>query len=196
MDNLIRRTTDLAMYMVRAYVKPGDTVIDATCGNGQDTLALAKLEPGKLYAFDVQPGAVSNTRKFLEENGYGRSLLDGRFTVEQLPHEELARYFSTSCMQTQVKAIVFNLGYLPGGDKTLTTKTCSTLTAVRAAMDLLSKDGLICITMYSGHPEGREEKQALLAFAQNLDSRLWHTAYISMPNQENDPPEILLITRK
>ena len=184
------------MYLVSAYVKPGDTVLDATCGNGHDTLALAKLEPGKLCAFDVQPGAVSNTRRHLEENGYGKSLLDGRFIVEQLSHEDLSSRFKYPDMPAQVNAAVFNLGYLPGGDKSIATRAGSTLTAVQSAMDLLSKDGIICITMYSGHPEGREEKQALLAFAQSLDSRIWHTAYVSMPNQKNDPPEILLITRK
>ena len=91
---------------------------------------------------------------------------------------------------------MFNLGYLPGGDKLITTKAETTIKAVQDAMELIRKDGLVCITMYSGHTEGKKEKAALLEFAGQLDSAKWHCAYISMPNQKNDPPEILLITRK
>ena len=63
-------------------------------------------------------------------------------------------------------------------------------------MELLKKDGLICITMYSGHPGGQEEKDALLDFSEQLDPGTWHTAYINLKNQRNNPPEILLITLK
>ena len=95
-----------------------------------------------------------------------------------------------------VRVVIFNLGYLPGGNKERTTCADSTLAALRAAMELLAPDGVICITMYSGHPEGKREKAALLEFASALDAGRWHTAYVSMPNQKHDPPEILLITRK
>ena len=71
-----------------------------------------------------------------------------------------------------------------------------TLAAVRAAMDLLQPDGLVCITMYSGHAEGKREKEVLLEYAEGLDAGTWHTAYVIMPNQKHNPPEILLITRK
>ena len=197
MENIIRQTTELAMHIVRAYVGPGDVVVDATCGNGKDTLALAEMNPAKLYAFDVQEDAVRKTIRLLEENGCKGSLADGRIIVRQLAHENLREFFYNldegSC---PVKVVVFNLGYLPGGDKAITTKAQTTLAAVQGAMELLSTDGLVCITMYSGHPEGKAEKDAMLEFAEGLDSVKWHVAYISMPNQKNDPPEILLITRK
>jgi len=195
MDNMIRQTTRLALHMVRAYVKQGDTVIDATCGNGHDTLALAEMGPARLYAFDVQEQAVRATVSLLEAGGFGDRLTDGSYIVQQLPHEDLLPYFSASSRGT-VKAVLFNLGYLPGGDKTITTEAETTLAAVRGAMDLITTDGLICVTMYSGHAEGKREKAALLDFAGEFDAGKWHTAYISMPNQKHDPPEILLITRK
>ena len=191
MENIIRQTTAFAMHILRAYVAPGDTVVDATCGNGHDTLSLAQMDPAKLYAFDVQEAAIRATTELLDVHGYRKSITEGRIIVRQLPHEKMA-----GCIEGPVKAIVFNLGYLPGGDKTITTRTETTLAAVRTAMELLLPDGLICITMYSGHPEGRQEKEALLKFAESLDAGKWHAAYISMPNQEHDPPEILLITRK
>ena len=198
MDNIIRQTTELAMHIVRAYVKPSDTVIDATCGNGHDTLALAEMGPARLYAFDVQEAAVRATTQLLEDNDYGKSIKSGRIIIRQLGHEEMAGFLAGDGGQSaaQVKAVVFNLGYLPGGDKDITTKADTTLAAVRSAMDLLQPDGLICITMYSGHAEGKQEKENLLDFAAGLDAGKWHTAYVSMPNQKHDPPEVLLITRK
>lgn len=191
MDNLIRQTTQLALHLVRPYVTPGSTVIDATCGNGHDTLALAQMNPAKLYAFDIQEDAICATTALLEANGYHKSITDGRFILRCAAHEEMDEYVASP-----VSAVLFNLGYLPGGDKEITTKAASTLNAVQAAMELLETDGVICITMYSGHASGKEEKAALLDFAETLDAKQWHTAYISMPNQKHHPPEILLITRK
>lgn len=192
--NLIQRTTEFALYIARAYAKPGDTLIDATCGGGHDTLALAGMQPGKLYAFDIQPEAIDRTRRLLEESGYAEALADGTITLCCAGHEQMGAYLRG---QIDVASLIlFNLGYLPGGDKTVTTRTDTTLAAVQGALPLLKKNGLICITMYSGHAEGAKEKRALLAFAEGLDSKHWHVSYISMPNQEHDPPEILLISRK
>ena len=196
MGNIIRQTTQLALHLVRPYVTPDAAVIDATCGNGRDTLALAQMGPAKLYAFDVQEEAIRATVQLLEDKGYGQSIASGQFIVCRLAHEDLHAYFDSVSPSAPVRAILFNLGYLPGGDKTVTTHADSTLAAVRAGMDLIAPDGVICITMYSGHPEGKREKEMLLDFALGLDAGKWHTAYVSMPNQKHDPPEILLITRK
>ena len=70
MSNILRRTTELALHMVRPYAKPGMTVVDATCGHGYDTLALADMTPDRLYAFDIQPVAVEAARKLLRDNGF------------------------------------------------------------------------------------------------------------------------------
>ena len=258
MNNLIQRTTELAMHIISSYVRPGDIVIDATCGNGHDTLRLARMGAGMVFAFDVQPEAVAATRALLHKEGFpvsaeaGQSIgaeagqsasaeaeqLTGidapacrpRVVLACLGHERMAEFFrgrtQSECSgaipadadpgtplagpgalftnpgtlladpEGFASAIVFNLGYLPGGDKGRTTQADTTLEAVRASLCLLKKDGLLCITMYSGHPEGAEEKRALLAFAEGLDPKLWHVCYLSMPNQKNHPPEILLISRK
>ena len=202
MGNIIRQTTQLALHLVRPYVTPDAAVIDATCGNGHDTLALAEMGPAQLYAFDIQEQAVRATTKLLQDHGYSKSIADGRITVCCQAHEQMGTVVSRDAGTSvangtvPVRAVIFNLGYLPGGDKERTTRTDSTLAAVRAAMELIAPDGVICITMYSGHPEGKREKTALLEFVSALDAGKWHTAYVSMPNQKHDPPEILLITRK
>ena len=218
MSNLIQHTTELAMHIAKEYIRPGGLVIDATCGNGHDTLALAKAiwpaDPAsgltragadlqkagssagdgqaRLMAFDVQKAAIENTRARLIDAGLANQLERGQVVLIHDSHANMTEYIEhqNACL------IIFNLGYLPGGDKQVTTESDSTLSAVEAALDLLNKDGLICITMYSGHEAGAKEKQALLAFAEELDSRIFHAAYINMVNQANDPPEILLISRK
>lgn len=202
MENIIRQTTKLALHLVRPYVTPDAAVVDATCGNGHDTLALARMNPAQLYAFDIQEQAVRATTELLQRHGYSKSIADGKITVCCQAHEQMGTVVPEGdCPDpgddgAPVRAVIFNLGYLPGGDKERTTRADSTLAALRAAMELLAPDGVICITMYSGHPEGKREKTALLEFASALDAGKWHTAYVSMPNQKHDPPEILLITRK
>lgn len=162
-SNLIKNITEFALYLVQSYVSEGDVVVDATCGNGYDTVRLAQLSPAKLYAFDVQQEAIDATRTRLCEAGFAEKLQDGTIQLICDSHEHL-----TDHVKTFFHAAVFNLGYLPGADKSRTTKAGSTLRAVRSCLSRLEPDGLVCITMYSGHPEGRQEKEHLLAFAENL----------------------------
>ena len=191
MSNIIRTTTQLAMHIVREYTFAGSVLIDATCGNGYDTLVLAKTKPSKLYAFDIQQEALKNTRLKLIGAGFEEKLSDGTISIICASHSLMADY-----VHEKADAIVFNLGYLPGSDKAISTNTDETILAVGAAIELLAKDGIICITMYSGHEEGQREKEALIQFAKGLDQRLYHAAYIDFINQPNHPPDILLIAKK
>ncbi|MBQ2271112.1 MAG: class I SAM-dependent methyltransferase [Firmicutes bacterium] len=192
-ENLITKTTVWAMEIVGRYVKPGDTVIDGTMGNGHDTLALAKLvgPEGTVIAFDIQPMALENTKALLEAEGMKehpgiRLILDSNANVKN--------YVEPG--EAGIAAILFNLGYLPGGDKTVTTTKEETLRAVSDAVELVKPGGLVAAVLYSGHEQGAEEKQALLDWAKELPAKAFHVAYISMWNQKKCPPEILLITRK
>lgn len=188
MINLIRNTTELAMHFVSLYVHPGDTVVDATCGNGKDTIALAQMKPGKLYCFDIQAQAIEKTRETLIQE----QLYDERVTLICDSHANLEGWIE----EPSIKAFVFNLGYLPSADKTLTTKKDSTLAALKSALSLLQSQGLICLTLYSGHAGGSEEKDAVLSYVSTLDSRKYHVLYLNMINQPKHPPEIVLITGK
>lgn len=191
MSNIIRTTTELALHTASAYINPGAVLIDATCGNGHDTLRLAQHNPARLYAFDMQQDAIDSTHQLLVSEGFESNLTDGTIKLICSSHEYMSSYVTEPA-----DLIMFNLGYLPGGDKSVTTCAGSTLTAVKEALEMLAPDGLVCITMYSGHAEGKTEKESLLTFAQQLDSSRYHSAYVSMINQKNSPPELLLITRK
>lgn len=175
--------------------------VDATCGNGHDTLALAQMlwpdgdaaaSGALLYAFDIQKDAAASTRRRLIAGGYRPHLEDGRIRILCESHENIPQHLDGRA----IDLIVFNLGYLPGGDRTVTTEAASTLCAVISSINDLSAGGLVCITMYSGHPSGAKEKAELLRFAEALDPSVYHVSYLDMLNQPNDPPEILLITRK
>lgn len=216
-ENLITKTTVWAMEIVGQYVKPGDIVIDGTMGNGHDTLALTKLvgPDGVVIAFDVQPMALEHTRALLEENGVTVTT-EGKAEDGYQPESgvrlildsnaNMRSYVSTGTVdavggttegkQPEISAILFNLGYLPGGDKTVTTTREETLRAVSEAVDLVKPGGLVCAVLYSGHQQGAEEKEALLDWAKELSPKQFHVAYISMWNQKKCPPEILLITKK
>lgn len=187
MSNIIKSTTRTALLFISQYMHKGSTVIDATCGNGHDTLALAKMGAGKIYAFDIQKEAIDRTRELLITENIP---LDNVHLIQD-SHANMKKYVTG-----KARVIVFNLGYLPSADKKIITEKESTVTAVKESLRLLEKDGLLCICMYSGHPGGQEEKQALLELAENLDERTWHTAYINLRNQRKNPPEILLITLK
>ena len=112
MTNLITKTTDLAMTITLQYVKSGDTVVDATCGTGQDTVSLAKAvgDEGTVYAFDIQQDAIDQTEQRLKDCGLGNvKLIKDSFV-------RMAEYISDE----SVSVAVFNLGYLPGGDHSIT----------------------------------------------------------------------------
>lgn len=187
MSNILRSSTKLAMSIVKNYIKEGTVAVDATCGNGHDTLSLIENGCSVVYAFDIQPEAISSAKKLLMANHIPKEA-QAKFILAN--HRDIPLYVN------EANVIIFNLGYLPCGDKTITTKRDNTLSAVKNSLDILAVDGIISIAMYSGHKEGKEEKEALLDFAKTLDKRIFHVAYINLLNQPNNPPEILLITRK
>lgn len=191
MSNLLRSTTALAMHIASSYIFPGSILVDATCGNGNDSLFLASFHPKKLYCFDIQNSAILSTKENFLNSGYKTQLEDKTIELINDTHENITNYISD-----EINLIMFNLGYLPGSNKSLSTTVKSTLPTLQSVLKLLSKNGLICITMYSGHAEGLEEKKAVLNFAKSLDKSIYHTAYVSFTNQPANPPEILFITRK
>ena len=88
------------------------------------------------------------------------------------------------------------MGYLPGGDKKVTTRTEDTLLAVQQALSIIAPGGIVTLVLYPGHEEGAREKDALLKFAEQLSTSRFHTAHVDFPNQKKNPPEILWITKK
>ncbi len=188
MSNLITKTTELAMSVTLAYVRRGDVVVDATCGTGQDTAALAKAvgPDGHVYAFDIQKKALLLTEARLKSHGYNNVKLMMK-SFESM---------SSHIPEGSAAAVVFNLGYLPGGDHSVTTTAETTIRGLEAALRTVKTGGIVTVVLYDGHDAGREEKKSVMDWAESLDSKRYHAVYVNMLNQKNDPPEILWITKK
>lgn len=160
------------------FLSSDDHVIDATCGNGHDTVALAKLLPhGKVFAFDLQEAAIEKTRERLIQEG-----MEERVTLFFQSHETFP-----DMLPEAIKLIVYNLGYLPGGDKSVTTKTGTSIKSINSALKLLKKRGVVFITLYPGHPEGEIEAKAILEFARELPKEGWSVGHEVFSTKESAP---------
>jgi len=179
---------------VRRIARPGDCVVDATAGNGHDTLFLAELvgPEGLVLAFDVQEIALDITRVRLERAGCRervRLILEG--------HERLARHLDEPpAAYTGVKAGMFNLGFLPGSDKTLITRAETTLAACKALLPHLAEGGLLSVHAYAGHEGGQRETTALLEWSGRLSWREWQVRQLSWRNKPENGECLLLIQRR
>ena len=179
--------TEYCHHILEDSIEEGDICIDATAGNGGDTEFLCKKvgESGKVYAFDVQEMAITHTRERLEKNN-----LDQRAELILDGHEKMQTY-----VKEEVKAITFNFGYLPGGDHNIATHTKTSLAAIQAAQELLKKGGVINLCIYSGGDTGYEEKEAILTYLKELDSKKWLVIVNTYYNRKNDPPLPVFIYR-
>ena len=156
------------------HIKEGDTVADFTMGNGYDTLFLSKTvgENGHVFAFDIQPSALESTKKRLEENGAPEN-----YELICDSHHNADKY-----IKTKIKAGMFNLGYLPGGDKSVTTKRETTLLAVETAINLLDNDSILLIAVYPGHEEGEIEGELINEMLSKLDRKKYCCAKFRIIN--------------
>jgi tRNA G37 N-methylase Trm5 len=173
--------------IIRKVVSQGDIVVDATAGNGNDTVMLAELvgSTGKVYSFDIQEKAIINTKNKLIEKGY----LD-RVVLINDGHQNIDRYVGEN-----IKAVMFNLGYLPGGDHSIATKGETTAQAISKALDLVEVHGLVCIVVYYGGDSGFDEKEYLDKFIRGIDSRKYTVMKTEFVNQLNCPPILVCIER-
>jgi predicted methyltransferase len=178
--------------LVRGAVQSGGTVVDATAGNGHDTVFLADLvgEGGQVYAFDIQETALRTTRDRLEKEGF-----QDRTTLIHDSHSHMATHVPI-VVHGQVQAVLFNLGYLPRGDKSLTTQPETTLAGLEVGLDLLAPGGIISLVLYVGHPGGQDEAEAVIRWSQALDPRQYHTFRYELINHPTHPPFLILIEKR
>lgn len=184
----INKITDVNKIFLEKIIEKGDTVIDATMGNGYDTVYLGNLvgENGKVYAFDVQEEALISTRKkVIRDNMEDRVelILDG--------HENLDKY-----VKENVSCIVFNLGYLPRAKHVIITKPDTTLEAIKKGLNLLKPNGIMSIAAYIGHEGGLEEKNYICEYLNNLDQQEYNVLHMEFTNQINNPPQLILVEKK
>ncbi len=174
-------------FYIESTVKPGDAVIDATMGNGNDTLFLARLvgDTGSVTAFDIQETAVAKTKELLSKNN-----LSERAALVCDGHENMGKYVSAP-----IAAVMFNLGYLPGGDHSIATRCETTIAALEAAMRLLKPGGIISLGIYYGGDSGFEEKNAVTEYLKTIDFKKFTVLQHDYVNRPNCPPLAVIIEK-
>ena len=179
--NQPRSLVQEAQIRVGLALRPGDWACDATVGNGHDTCFLARCvgAEGRVWGFDCQAEAIAATRLRLETKG-----AHPQVTLAQANHAEMLRWLPPEA-PGRFGAVMFNLGYLPGGDKAVVTTRKNTVLALAQAWELLRPQGLLSVLCYRGHPGGVEEWEAVRAWAEGLPpatTREWVRANSPMPH--------------
>lgn len=180
--------TEWCHRFIKETVQAGDLCVDATMGNGHDTVLLSQLagENGHVYAFDIQEIALANTRALL-----AASACPANTTLLLESHEQMEHY----CENGSVSCITFNFGYLPGGDHAKSTKASSSIAAIHSGLSLLKIGGLMSLCIYSGGDTGFEERDAILSYIKGLDSKTYLVIKSDYYNRPNNPPIPVLIIR-
>ncbi|KHK01262.1 tRNA (mnm(5)s(2)U34)-methyltransferase [Desulfovibrio sp. TomC] len=172
-----------AQTLVAKVARPGDITVDATAGNGHDAVFLARLVGlgGVVHCFDIQPAALAATEALLK-----RAALAGAARLHGTGHEHLAEVLPAE-HRGRVAAVLFNLGFQPGGDETVTTRAETTLAALDASRDVLAGGGVISVVCYTGHPGGEEEARRVGNWCRELDFAAWRAARYELVNKPGSP---------
>ena len=178
-------------HLLNKSIHEGESVIDATCGNGNDTLFLSEIvgDQGKVFAFDIQEQAIKNTRQLVAKHN--------RQNVHLIhdSHAHIENHISQD-LKGKIGGAIFNLGYLPRSDKSIITQGETTIMAIDSILQYLKKNGLIVLVVYHGHEGGKEEKKQVLSHVVNLDQKKYHVLKYGFINQQNNPPFIVAIHKK
>jgi len=188
----LTRIVDWSHELLAQVVKPGDLVVDLTAGNGHDTLMLYRLvgDAGQVIAFDIQTQALQVSRKRLLEAGATVKSIDADgflttgpgVTLVAASHTDPGRYLSAA-----PRAVVANLGYLPGGDRKVITRPETTLGALRKSCRLLADGGRLVVVVYPGHDGGRDEAELVDQFFQRLSDLEFDVLCLRVSNRPAAP---------
>lgn len=176
-----------ARKLISSHITENSIVVDATCGNGNDTLFLAnQVTNGEVYAFDIQENAINSTKEKTKSFNH--------INYYQTGHENAASIINK--FNKNIDATIFNLGYLPKGDKNITTNPSTTIQAIESLFEITNKNGIIVLVVYPGHPEGQIESNEVLAYVSNIDQKIAHVLHYQFINQKNNPPYIVAIEKR
>lgn len=175
--------------VIRQRLQTGDIAIDATVGNGHDTLFLADQvgTAGTVYGFDVQASALASARKKLEQTNAGTGVILIHDSHAHIAESIPARHHGS------IDAVMFNLGYLPGSDKTVITQSETTLAALNAVLELLAPNGMITILAYPGHVGGAEETRCVQSWCDHLNDDRYSVQIIQGTEPKHTSPRLFVI---
>lgn len=183
----LRDIQGLLRFFLQQLILPGDNVLDATAGKGRDTLFLAECvgPSGKVYALDIQEQALHETRRLLFDKGVADRVL-----LYCLDHARCREVVTD-----QLRAVIFNLGYLPGSDHSIVTLKESTLRGIQEALKLLQVGGFLVITVYRGHPGAEDEANAIEKLLSSLPKSYYSTLEGRYSNQGEKSPYWIMVQK-
>lgn len=178
--------------LIKEALNTAELIIDATAGNGHDTLFLAQncRNSAKIYAFDIQKEALEKAHDLLQDNKGSLNIPTDKIEYIQASHSEIDSYIND-----KIDLAIFNLGYLPGGNHTLTTKEDTTLKAIDICLAKLKVNGYLSIVMYPGHEEGLREYQAIQNFVESLNKTVFTVGWYKMVNHNIKAPTLCWIEK-
>lgn len=188
----IRDILPFAHQLLSETLNEGGFAVDATAGNGHDTVFLAQQvgKTGHVYAFDIQADAIANTKERLMQYA-----LDDRVTLLQTGHEHVQTTIPDTA-HGHIQAAIFNLGYLPGGDKAIVTTHQTTIAAIDQLLQVIAPGGVIVLVIYHGHPEGEHERDHVLTYVSNLPQEKVHVLRYEFMNRKNNAPFIVALEKR
>ncbi len=184
----LERILPFSKSLIQSHITESSVVIDATCGNGNDTLFLAQnVANGFVYGFDIQQLAITNTEQKVATFSNVKLIKDSHNNVKQyIKAEHIGK----------IDAAIFNLGYLPKGDKSIVTTPNTTISAINNIFDILSDEGIIILVIYHGHDEGKIERDALMDYLVQIDQNQAHVLQYQFINQRNNAPFICALEKR
>lgn len=181
--DVINNTKNLIEFFMKNYIDNVKIAVDMTVGNGVDSKNILEiLEPKKLYCFDIQEEALYNSKKLLNKFSNYELILDN--------HRNFDKY-----VKENVDFAIYNLGYLPRGNKNITTNAVDVEKSLKKLLDKLNKSGIIFITFYIGHLCGQIESLEISKFLKNLDQKKFTVLKFLFENQRNNPPYVIMIQK-
>ena len=182
---IFNNPTDICDFYINYILKNGDCAVDATAGNGNDTLKLSNAagENGRVYAFDIQQSAIDSAKSQSYRYNNTEFILSSHSDIEKYVSEE-------------PKLVIFNLGYLPGGDHSMCTKSDTTIEAISKSMELIPPKGVVIVVIYSGGDTGFEERENVLEFVKNINHKKYNTLFFDYINRPNNPPAVCVIQKR
>lgn len=171
--------SNLAHNIIKNYCSSFEIAVDATLGNGYDTDFLSTTF-NQVFCFEIQKAAAESYRARNKEN----------VVIFNDSHENILTHINI-----EVDCVIYNLGYLPGGDKHITTKADTTIESLKQALKILKPGGIISISIYIGHKEGEKERDKIMQFVNELPKSEFGAMLHTFSNRNTKAPMLLIIEK-
>ncbi|WP_099203263.1 tRNA (mnm(5)s(2)U34)-methyltransferase [Miniphocaeibacter massiliensis] len=185
MFNNFYNTKSIVDYYINKFKNKEITAVDMTAGNGNDIYNIAKTVNinSKIYGFDILEKAIEKSKEKLSKLTINcKLILDS--------HSNIKNY-----IYTKIDLAIYNLGFLPGGDKNITTNYSTVLESLNYLITMLNNGGIVIFTFYPGHKSGLEESEKIEEYLSKLNQKEYNVLKFNFINQINNPPYVVVIER-